>query len=129
MTFCIGLAQMFVHCFWLERTITYNQLIITTKIKVIQANLQFSKSATHETLNYIENNQISIALLQEPYCYKSNNVYKIPASGAFRVISVKSERFFSAIVINNNMLETLALVHLCTKYVSAVNMTFGGKFI
>lgn len=102
---------------------------MTTKIKVIQANLQFSKSATHETLNYIEKNQISIALLQEPYCYKSNNVYKIPASGAFRVISVKSERFFSAIVINNNMLETLALVHLCTKYVSAVNITFGDRLV
>jgi len=45
------------------------------------------------------------------------------------VISVKSERFFSAIVINNNMLETLALVHLCTKYVSAVNITFGDRLV
>jgi len=102
---------------------------MTLKIKVIQANLQFSKAATHETLNYIEKHQISIALLQEPYCYKSNNIYKIPASGAFKVISVNNERFFSAIVINNKLLETLALVHLCTKYVSAVNITIGDRLI
>lgn len=98
------------------------------KLKFIQANLQFSKLATQETLNYISANNIDIALLQEPYCYNNGRKFQIPSSSHLRVISKSPDRFYSCIIINNKHLQVLHHDHISTYYLTVISLSLGPGF-
>jgi hypothetical protein len=68
------------------------------KCSVIQANLHNSRCATLETLAYIRQENIDIALCQEPYNYKtSRGTYTIPGLMNQRLIANNDNRFFLAV--------------------------------
>jgi endonuclease/exonuclease/phosphatase (EEP) superfamily protein YafD len=93
------------------------------KCSVIQANLHNSRCATLETLAYIRQENIDIALCQEPYNYKtSRGTYTIPALMNQRLIANNDNRFFSCLLVNNPTLNVLHLRHLSSKYVTVVSI-------
>lgn len=86
------------------------------KYTLLQLNLHNSKLATSEALNYIHNNKVDLAILQEPYCYNNGNKFLIPALGHMKLYAVDNERFYACIVTNNNNLDVLFNRHLSTAY-------------
>lgn len=78
-------------------------------LSVIQANVQFSRTATIETLQYIAGKNIDIAIIQEPYCYKNknNDKYVVPAIGRMKLCAVNNERFYACIIVNNSNLDLI----------------------
>jgi hypothetical protein len=91
-------------------------------LKIIQANLQRSKSATAETLCTMQNNDIDIALFQEPYCYKSGSTtFSVPGLRGLTLVSHSSARFLSCIVIKPD-LNVVHLAHLSNPYVAVVSI-------
>ncbi|KAH0817278.1 hypothetical protein GEV33_005513 [Tenebrio molitor] len=93
------------------------------KCSVIQANLHKSRCATLETLAYIRQENIDIALCQEPYNYKtSRGTYTIPGLMNQRLIANNDNRFFSCLLVNNPTLNVLHLRHLSSKYVTVVSI-------
>jgi hypothetical protein len=93
------------------------------KCSVIQANLHNSRCATLETLAYIRQENIDIALCQEPYNYKtSRGTYTIPGLMNQRLIANNDNRFSSCLLVNNPTLNVLHLRHLSSKYVTVVSI-------
>lgn len=66
------------------RMIIYSQSILMDNVRFLQANLQFSKTATQETINFILHNKIDIAIIQDPYCCINGRVFRIPSTGHCR---------------------------------------------
>jgi hypothetical protein len=92
------------------------------KCSVIQANLHNSRCATLETLAYIRQENIDIALCQEPYNYKtSRGTYTIPGLMNQRLIANNDNRFFSCLLVNNPTLNVLHLRHLSSICNGSIN--------
>jgi hypothetical protein len=63
---------------------------MVNRIKILQANAHFDKAAMDETLNLIRTNSYQLALLQEPYGYKKNNIFTTPKLGNLKLIAYRT---------------------------------------
>jgi len=77
-----------------------------TEIKCAQLNLQHSKTATHNLTQLILHNSIDVAFVQETYI-GLNNVAGFPKS--FRIFAHGNGRKRSAIIVNNNKIDAIAI--------------------
>ncbi|KAF2898333.1 hypothetical protein ILUMI_07837 [Ignelater luminosus] len=84
------------------------------KLEAIQANLQGSKAATLETLEFIRTNNISLALLQEPYTRGAQGKFLPVGASGMTFAAVQDERPLAAIAVNNPNIDVLFLPHLST---------------
>ena len=78
-------------------------------IKCAQLNLQHSRTATYNLTQLILQNNIDVAFVQEPYTVL-NNVARLPKS--FRIFAHSGGRKRSAIIINNNNTDAIAIKQL-----------------
>lgn len=99
------------------------------KLKFIQANVQFSRTATIETLQYIAGKNIDIAIIQEPYCYKNNNKYIIPSIGQMKLCAINNERFHACIIVNNSNLDLVFNTQLSDIFKVSITLDTQGQFV
>jgi hypothetical protein len=95
---------------------------MVNRIKILQANAHFDKAAMDETLNLIRTNSYQLALLQEPYCYKKNNIFTTPKLGNLKLIAKQNTRYYSCIITNDSNLNVLYISHLSTEYISVISL-------
>jgi hypothetical protein len=84
------------------------------EINVAQINLQKSRAATSELVGQMLTNNISLALVQEPYVCKVANAYKIPGLNGIQCMARKESKFLSAILYNRDHIRPLFVPQLST---------------
>jgi hypothetical protein len=84
------------------------------EINVAQINLQNSRAATNELVGQMLTNNISLALVQEPYVCKVANAYKIPGLNGIQCMARKESKFLSRILYNRDHIRPLFVPQLST---------------
>ena len=95
----------------IPKTQNYRQMVNRNKnqTRCIQINLQHSRAATDSLMKQIEDNQIDVAFIQEPYTY-NNKVIGIAKK--FRTFNNGKDRCRTAIVITNKKIDALLIKQL-----------------
>jgi hypothetical protein len=84
------------------------------KVEVVQMNLQKSRAATSELVGHILNQNIPLALIQEPYTHKSGNTHRIPGLNGLQCLSRNNSKFLAAILYNRDIIQPLFVPQLST---------------
>ncbi|KAG5887121.1 hypothetical protein JTB14_029801 [Gonioctena quinquepunctata] len=93
------------------------------KIKIVQANLQYSRSTTSEMARLIERYESDIIACQEPYVYQKDSKYSIPGFSDARCAYVQNVRPMAAIIVKDRNLDVIHLKQFTTEYVVAIQVT------
>ncbi len=96
-----------------------------TNIKCVQINLCRSKHASTQLINFIENNNISIAFIQEPYTVR-NKVCGFPVSYEL-IYSSTGEKPKSAVLIKKSRLVALNINSFSNNCITVCNIKFAQK--
>ena len=88
------------------RNRTYRQ---QTQIRCIQVNLQHSRIATDNLVQYTSENALDILFLQEPYTIQ-NKIVGIP--NKYKIFAPGKVRHRAAIVVTNTLIDTLLIQQL-----------------
>ena len=94
-----------------------------TEIKCAQLNLQHSKTATYNLTQLILHNNIDVAFVQEPYIVL-NNVAGFPKS--FRICAHGNGRKRSAIIVNNNKIDAIAIRQVSDEDATLIELSYSG---
>lgn len=98
--------------------------------KAIQLNLMKSKTATNELIGQMLINQIDVALIQEPYCYKTSTGYKVPSAPGLKTISIGSGKILACIIVNEQLVKnTMIVPQLSNSNMAACHIEFKGRSI
>jgi ribonuclease HI len=81
----------------------------TGKLKCIQINMHHSRLATDNLIQVIEENNIDILYIQEPYQIR-NKIVGFPRS--LKIFTAGAEKHRAAIVVNNTQLDTILIQQL-----------------
>ncbi|KAJ3639163.1 hypothetical protein Zmor_004033 [Zophobas morio] len=96
---------------------------MTKKIKRLQLNTHGDKTATAEAIRIATEQNYDLALLTEPYCYKTKkDSFTIPSIGNLTLIADKSQKFSSCILVNNASIGILSLNNFTTTHVTALSI-------
>ncbi|KAG5883782.1 hypothetical protein JTB14_036659 [Gonioctena quinquepunctata] len=93
------------------------------KIKIVQANLQYSRSTTSELSRLIERYESDIIACQEPYVYLMDGKYSIPGFSDARCAYVQNVRPMASIIIKDRNLDVIHLKQFTSEYVVAIQVT------
>jgi hypothetical protein len=91
------------------------------KVNVMQINLQKSRAATNELVGQMINNNITMALVQEPYTCKVTDVFKIPGLKGLKYMARSDDKFLSAITYNDNNISPPFIPQLSTKNIVVIS--------
>jgi hypothetical protein len=91
-------------------------------IKCAQLNLQHSRTATYNLTQLLLHNNIDVAFVQEPYTVL-NNVAGFPKF--FRIFAHGGGRKRSAIIINNNNIDVIAIRQLSYEDATLLELRHG----
>jgi len=94
-----------------------------TNIKCLQLNLQHSRAATSNLPQIILQYNLDIVFVQEPYTIL-NNVAGFPKS--FRIFAHGSDRKRSAIIVNNNEDDVMAITQVSNEDVILTEIRYEG---
>lgn len=93
-------------------------------IKCIQVNLQHSRAATDNLMEFVVQHNIDVIFLQEPYCL--NN--KIVGIGRkYRVFSTGNMRKRAAVVVANKFIDAIMLHQLSDEDMVVLEITIGSQ--
>jgi hypothetical protein len=95
------------------------------KVNVMQINLQKSRAATNELVGQMINNNITMALVQEPYTCKVTDVYKIPGFNGLKCMAPSDDKFLSAITYNDDNISPPLIPQLSTKNIVVISAKIG----
>jgi hypothetical protein len=95
------------------------------KVNVMQINLQKSRAATNELVGQMFNNNITLALVQEPYTCKDKGVHKIPGLNGLKCMARSDDKFLSAIIYNGDNFSPLFIPQLSTKNIVVISAEIG----
>jgi hypothetical protein len=87
---------------------------LTDRHGIIQINLQKSRTATNGLVAHMLDNNISLALIQEPYVCQHGSAFKIPHLNGLQLSAVTSVKFLSAIIFNKDCLQPFFVPQLST---------------
>ncbi|KAG5868859.1 hypothetical protein JTB14_011687 [Gonioctena quinquepunctata] len=93
------------------------------KIKIVQTNLQYSRSTTSKLIRLIERYESDIIACQEPYVYLKDGKYSIPGFSDAHCAYVQNVRPMAAIIIKNQKLDVIHLKQFTSEYVVAIQVT------
>jgi hypothetical protein len=79
---------------------------------ITQINLRKSHTATNELVAHMLANNISLALIQEPYVRRDGSIFKIPHLNSLQLAVVTSAKFLPAIIFNKDCIESLFVPQL-----------------
>jgi hypothetical protein len=93
-------------------------------LKIIQHNTNKSRTATLEMLEYMNTNNIDMALVQEPYvCKQAKYKFSIPDLRNWTLIADIRTKFLSCIIIKSHLnSEMLHLRNMSSEHVTAVSL-------
>jgi hypothetical protein len=91
------------------------------KHKVIQVNLKKSRSATEELTAHMLNNNIPIALVQEPYICRHGSNFKIPNLNGLQLAASTSAKFLTAIIYNKECASPLFIPQLSNNHIAVIS--------
>lgn len=91
-------------------------------IKCLQVNLQHSRAATDNLMEYVVQHNIDIIFLQEPYCL-NNNIVGIGRN--YRVFSTGNMRKRAAIIITNKFIDAIMLRQLSDEDMVVLEIIIG----
>lgn len=99
--------------------------MVSKQISILQANLQNSRSAFAELLNFLLKEQIDVACLQEPYNYsKSNNRSLLRVPKPYAVLHTWSDvQLYSAIIYNTSLIDATFLTEESNNYITAARLS------
>ncbi len=108
----------------MDRNATQN-INIESNIKCLQINLQRCKAATAHLMKYIENKNIDILLIQEPYFAKGK---VCGFSSKYRIYYCESaERAKTAIIVINDLLQVVYIKTFIKDYLTVISVKFRNK--
>jgi hypothetical protein len=108
----------------MDRNATQN-INIESNIKCLQINLQRCKAATAHLMKYIENKNIDILLIQEPYFAKGK---VCDFSSKYRIYYCESvERAKTAIIVINDLLQVVYIKTFIKDYLTVISVKFRNK--
>lgn len=93
-----------------------------TTIKCAQLNLHHLRTATYNLTQIITQNNTDVSFVQEPYMVQ-NNVAGFPKS--FRIFANGGDRKKSAIIINNNNIDAIAVRQLSNEDTTLLELRHG----
>lgn len=91
-------------------------------LKIIQINLQKSKTATSELIGQLLEERFMIALIQKTYEIEVGSGFRIPCLNAIKCISKSDEKFRAAILYNGKYVKPLGLSQLSTEGISVMSL-------
>ncbi|KAH0812342.1 hypothetical protein GEV33_010449 [Tenebrio molitor] len=96
---------------------------------IIQINLQKSRTATNGLVAHMLDNNISLALIQEPYVCRHGSAFKIPHLNGLQLAAVTSAKFLSAIIFNKDCLQPLFVPQLSTDRIVVITAQIGQTIV
>jgi hypothetical protein len=96
---------------------------------IIQINLQKSRTATNGLVAHMLDNNISLALVQEPYVCRHGSAFKIPHLNGLQLAAVTSAKFLSAIIFNKDCLQPLFVPQLSTDRIVVITAQIGQTIV
>ena len=91
------------------------------KLKIIQANINRSKASLHDLIDVSVNNNIDIAVVQEPY---TSNVKELRVSGHQVIQRLTSDVVKSAIIIFNKDVSAFLQTQYSTSNITTIDIKF-----
>jgi hypothetical protein len=95
--------------------------LMDSKHKVIQVNLKKSRTATEELTAHMLNNNIPIALVQEPYICRHGSNFKIPNLNGLQMAASTSAKFLAAIIYNKDCASPLFVPQLSSNHIDVIS--------
>ncbi|KAH0813491.1 hypothetical protein GEV33_009299 [Tenebrio molitor] len=95
--------------------------LMDSKHKVIQVNLKKSRTATEELTAHMLNNNIPIALVQEPYICRHGSNFKIPNLNGLQMAASTSAKFLAAIIYNKDCASPLFVPQLSNNHIDVIS--------
>ena len=89
-------------------------------IKCVQINLQHSRAATANLMNYIAENNVDITCIQEPYTTQ-HRVTGVPKQ--YKTFSAGKTRSRAAVIISNDRLDAMLITQLSDSDTATVELT------
>jgi hypothetical protein len=93
--------------------------------KIIQLNLQKSGTARNELIAHMLANNISLALVQEPFVCRHGSLFKVPHLNGPQLAAVTSAKFLSAIIFNKNCVAPLFVPQFSNDHIAVVTLQLG----
>jgi exonuclease III len=109
----------------LKKQLIPRNTTLMVKVNVMQINLQKSRAATNELVGQMINNNITMALVQEPYTCKATDVHKIPGLNGLKCMARSDDKFLSTIIYNGDNFSPLFIPQLSTKNIVVISAKIG----
>jgi hypothetical protein len=93
--------------------------------KIIQLNLQKSGTARNELIAHMLANNISLALVQEPFVCRHGSLFKVPHLNGLQLAAVTSAKFLSAIIFNKDCVAPLFVPQFSNDHIAVVTLQLG----
>lgn len=98
-------------------------------VNIVQLNCNNSRMVTQELIRHLNEHNINIALIQEPYAIRDDVNFKIPLTSGYRTIFRPSIKPKAAIIVDNLCSNVTFFPQLSTDHLTLISLEFGKKQI